>query len=74
MKRIAYRAAPDETAEIKGSEIIKGWKEIKEILLPNLLKNRGMENLRLKYGSAREDISIAFLESIALYWRGRVSF
>ena len=30
VKRIVYRAAPDEKVEIKGSEIIKGWKEIKE--------------------------------------------
>ena len=29
-KRIVYRAAPGEKAEIKGSEIITGWKKEKE--------------------------------------------
>ncbi len=29
VKRITYRAAPGEKVEIKGSEIIKGWQEIK---------------------------------------------
>ena len=29
-KRIIYRAAPGEKAEIKGSEIIRGWKKVKE--------------------------------------------
>jgi len=29
-KRIVYRAAPGEKAEIKGSEIINGWKKVKE--------------------------------------------
>lgn len=26
-KRIVYRAAPDEKVEIKGSEVITGWKK-----------------------------------------------
>lgn len=29
-KRILYRAAPGERVEIKGSEIIKGWKKVKD--------------------------------------------
>ncbi len=29
-KRIVYRAAPGEKAEIKGSEVITGWKKVKE--------------------------------------------
>lgn len=38
-KRITYRAAPDEKVEIKGSEIIKGWKKEKngvwKVIIPN---------------------------------------
>ncbi len=38
-KRIVYRAAPGEKAEIKGSEIITGWKKEKEgvwkVVIPN---------------------------------------
>jgi hypothetical protein len=40
-KRIVYRAAPGEKAEIKGSEIITGWKKEKsgvwKIVIPNSL-------------------------------------
>lgn len=39
LKRIVYRAAPGEKAEIKGSEIITGWKKEKEgvwkVIIPN---------------------------------------
>lgn len=40
-KRILYRAAPGEKAEIKGSEIVTGWKKVKNakgvwnVVLPN---------------------------------------
>ncbi len=38
-KRIVYRAAPGEKAEIKGSEVITGWKKEKEgvwkVVIPN---------------------------------------
>ncbi len=38
-KRIVYRAAPNEKAEIKGSEVISGWKEEKKniwkVVIPN---------------------------------------
>jgi hypothetical protein len=38
-KRIAYRAAPGEKVEIKGSEVITGWKKVKEgvwkVTIPN---------------------------------------
>jgi hypothetical protein len=38
-KRIVYRAAPGEKAEIKGSEIIRGWKKVKDnvwkVVIPN---------------------------------------
>lgn len=38
-KRIIYRAAPGEKAEIKGSEIITGWKNVKDgvwkVVIPN---------------------------------------
>jgi hypothetical protein len=38
-KRIVYRAAPGEKAEIKGSEIITGWKKVKDnvwkVVIPN---------------------------------------
>lgn len=38
-KRIVYRAAPGEKVEIKGSEIITGWKRIKgsvwKVIIPN---------------------------------------
>jgi len=41
LKRIVYRAAPDEKAEIKGSEEITGWKKIKDnvwkVVIPNSL-------------------------------------
>jgi len=40
-KRIVYRAAPGEKAEIKGSEIIKGWEKAKDnvwkVVIPNSL-------------------------------------
>ncbi|TAL59190.1 MAG: DUF1565 domain-containing protein [Bacteroidetes bacterium] len=40
-KRIVYRAAPGEKAEIKGSEIITGWKKEKDgvwkVVIPNSL-------------------------------------
>lgn len=40
-KRIVYRAAPGETAEIKGSEILAGWKKEKDgvwkVVIPNSL-------------------------------------
>lgn len=42
-KRILYRAAPGEKAEIKGSEIVTGWKKVKNakgvwnVVLPNSL-------------------------------------
>lgn len=39
LKRILYRAAPGEKAEIKGSEIITGWKKEKDgiwkVIIPN---------------------------------------
>ena len=39
LKRIVYRAAPGEKAEIKGSEIISGWKKEKgsvwKVVIPN---------------------------------------
>jgi hypothetical protein len=39
IKRVVYRAAPGEKAEIKGSEIITGWKKEKEgvwkVIIPN---------------------------------------
>jgi hypothetical protein len=39
LKRIVYRTAPGERAEIKGSEIITGWKKEKEgvwkVIIPN---------------------------------------
>jgi hypothetical protein len=41
VKRIVYRAAPGEKAEIKGSEIITGWKKVKDgvwkAVIPNSL-------------------------------------
>jgi len=30
LKRIVYRAAPGEKAEIKGSEVVTGWKKVKD--------------------------------------------
>jgi hypothetical protein len=43
LKRIVYRAAPGEKAEIKGSEIITGWKKEKEgiwkVIIPNSFFN-----------------------------------
>jgi hypothetical protein len=39
LKRIVYRSAPGEKAEIKGSEILKGWKKEKDgvwkVVIPN---------------------------------------
>ena len=39
-RRIVYRAAPGEKAEIKGSEVVKGWTKIREgvwkVTLPNV--------------------------------------
>jgi len=41
LKRIVYRAAPGEKAEIKGSEVITGWKKVKDnvwkVMIPNSL-------------------------------------
>jgi hypothetical protein len=40
-KRIVYRAAPGEKAEIKGSEVVSGWKKVKDnvwkVIVPNSL-------------------------------------
>lgn len=40
-KRIVYRAAPGEKAEIKGSEVVTGWKKVKDnvwkVVVPNSL-------------------------------------
>jgi len=39
LKRITYQAAPGETVTIKGSEVIRGWKKVKNdtwrVVLPN---------------------------------------
>ena len=41
LKRIVYRAAPGEKAEVKGSEVISGWKKEKgtvwKVVIPNSL-------------------------------------
>ena len=59
LKRIVYRAAPGEKAEIKGSEIITGWKKEKDgiwkVIIPNSFF--GAYNPYMKYALPSEGVN-----------------